>query len=298
MTVNLAQKYAQKVDEKFRQDALSASIINYDYDWQGVDTIKVYSIETVNLTNYTKSGAQRYGEPSELSDSLQTMTLTQDKAFTFTIDKAYELSQEGNKSAGAALRRQLDEVVIPEIDIYRITTLIQNAQTMATGNTTKSNAYEQFLTGMETLSDYKVPLNGRIVLVTPAFYKFLKLDDTFIKNSDLGQEITINGQIGKIDGVPVVVVPSSYFSGNVNFVITHPSALVAPIKLSEYKVHQNPPGISGSLIEGRIIHDAFVLNNKKCAIYAHRTSAPIEANDNENNNESNNETNNENENNI
>lgn len=275
MTVNLAQKYATKVDERFKQGALTDSIINNDYDWQGVDTIKIYSIETVNLSNYSKSGTQRYGVPAELSDSLQTLTLSQDKAFTFTIDKAYELSQEGNKSAGAALRRELDEIVIPEIDIYRISKLIAGVDTIATGATTKSNAYEQFLTGMENLSDAKVPLNGRIVLVTPSFYKFLKLDDTFIKNSDLGQEITINGQIGKVDGVPVVVVPSSYFTGNVNFILTHPSALVAPVKLSEYKVHQNPPGVSGSLVEGRIIHDAFVLNNKKSAIYVHRTQAPV-----------------------
>jgi len=276
MTINLAQKYAPKVDEKFKQDSLTESIINNDFDWQGVDTVKVYSIETVDLTNYTRSGAQRYGTPAELSDSLQTLTLTQDKAFTFTIDKIYELSQAENKSAGTALRRQLDEKVIPEIDIYRISKLIAGANTMATGATTKTNAYEQFLTGMETLSDAKVPITGRVALVTPSFYKFLKLDDTFIKNSDLGQEITINGQIGKIDGVPVVVVPSSYFTGNVNFILTHPSALVAPKKLTEYKIHQNPPGISGSLIEGRIVHDAFVLNNKKDAVYAHRTAAPEE----------------------
>lgn len=276
MTINLAQKYAPKVDEKFKQDSLTESVINKDFDWQGVDTVKVYSIETVDLTNYTRSGSQRYGTPAELSDSLQTLTLTQDKAFTFTIDKMYELSQAGNKSAGTALRRQLDEKVIPEIDMYRISKLIAGANTTATGATTKTNAYEQFLTGMETLSDAKVPITGRVALVTPSFYKFLKLDDTFIKNSDLGQEITINGQIGKIDGVPVVVVPSSYFTDDVNFILTHPSALVAPQKLTEYKVHQNPPGISGSLIEGRIVHDAFVLNNKKSAVYAHRTSAPSE----------------------
>ena len=117
---------------------------------------------------------------------------TQDKAFTFTIDKAYELGQEGVKSAGAALRRQLDEVVIPEIDIYRISKLIEGAKTTTTAATTKSNAYEQFLSAMETLSDNKVPIVGRIALVTPSFYKFLKLDETFIKNSDLGQQIVLN----------------------------------------------------------------------------------------------------------
>ncbi len=273
MTQNLALKYSSKVDERFKIGSLTDSIINNDFDWDGVDTVKVYSITTSQLTDYTKTGTQRYGTPDELSDTVQTMTLTQDKSFTFTIDKMYEISQAGSKPSGAALRRELDEVVIPAVDMYRISKLVQGAKTTQVSSTTKTNAYEQFLEAMETISDEKVPLTGRVALVTPSYYKFLKLDDTFIKNSDLGQEIVINGQVGKIDGTPVVVVPSSYFTDYVNFVVTHTSALVAPVKLSEYKVHENPPGISGSLIEGRIIHDAFVLNSKKGAIYVHKTQA-------------------------
>ncbi len=272
MTINLAQKYSPKVDERFKTQSLTDSIINNDYDWTGVDTVKIYSIETVSLSDYTKTGTQRYGDPSELGDSVQSLTLTQDKAFTFTIDKAYELAQEGVKSAGTALRRQLDEVVIPEIDIYRISKLVSEAKNSSVSQTTKTNAFEQFLTAMETLSEEKVPISGRIALVSPSYYKFLKLDDTFIKNSDLGQQTVFNGQVGVIDGVPVIVAPSSYMGENVNFIITHPGALVAPVKLNEYKVHINPPGVSGSLVEGRIIHDAFVLSNKKGAIYVHKTA--------------------------
>ena len=48
--------------------------------------------------------------------------------------------------------------------------------------------------------------------------------------------------------------------------IAHPCATVAPVKLESYKTHQDPPGISGSLVEGRIVYDAFVLDNKKKAI--------------------------------
>ena len=47
----------------------------------------------------------------------------------------------------------------------------------------------------------------------------------------------------------------------------HPSATVAPTKLEDYKVHEDPPGISGALVEGRINYDAFVLDNKAKGIY-------------------------------
>lgn len=58
--------------------------------------------------------------------------------------------------------------------------------------------------------------------------------------------------------------------GDFGFMIAHPVATVAPVKLEDYTIHQNPPGISGSLVEGRVCYDAFVLENKKTAIYYQR----------------------------
>jgi hypothetical protein len=49
--------------------------------------------------------------------------------------------------------------------------------------------------------------------------------------------------------------------------LTHPSATVAADKLEDYKIHDNPPGINGKLVEGRTIFDAFVLTNKNKALY-------------------------------
>ena len=36
-----------------------------------------------------------------------------------------------------------------------------------------------------------------------------------------------------------------------------------------YRIHDDPPGISGWLVEGRTIYDAFVLNEKRYALYYH-----------------------------
>lgn len=55
--------------------------------------------------------------------------------------------------------------------------------------------------------------------------------------------------------------------------IAHPCATVAPAKLEDYKIHEDPPGISGSLVEGRIVYDAFVLENKAKGIYYHTQAA-------------------------
>lgn len=272
MAINYAEKYSAKVDERFTLGSLVNSIINKDYDFTGVKTVKVYSIATAEMNDYARTGSSRYGTPTDLQDTVQELTMTQDRSFTFVIDKGDESEQAGAKNAGAALRRQLDEVVIPEFDKYVIGKVVGGAGKVETGTITNANAYEAFLTGAETLDENKVPTGGRVALVTPAYLKKLKLDDAFVKNADLGQQIVLTGQVGAVDGTPIIKVPASYFPAGVEFLITHPVATTAPVKIQEYKIHQDPVGISGALAEGRFLYDGFVLNNKAAAIYVHKNA--------------------------
>ena len=56
------------------------------------------------------------------------------------------------------------------------------------------------------------------------------------------------------------------------FILTHPIAATGPKQMEEYKIHDNPPGISGWLIEGRFVYDCFVLNEKADAIWYQGTA--------------------------
>lgn len=269
MAVNYAEKYSPNVDERFKLGSLTAGIVNNDYDWIGVSTVKVYSIPTVAMNNYSLTGQSRYGTPTELGNEEQEMTITQDRSFTFTIDRKSYDDTMMTMEAGRALRRQIDEVVIPEVDTYRIGKLVSGADTshvLKTTAVTADNAYEMFLSVQEILDDAKVPQGGRVCLCTPGYYKLLKLDDNFIKKGDMAQEIALTGLVGEVDGVPVVKAPTSYFPENTNFIVTNAIVMPAPVKLTEYKIHTDAPGISGWLVEGRIRYDAFVLDQKKPAI--------------------------------
>lgn len=269
MAVNYATKYSEKVDERFTLGSLTAGIVNDDYDWIGVSTVKVYSIPTVTMNDYTLTGSNRYGSPTELGNEEQEMTIAKDRSFTFTIDRKSYDDTKMTMEAGKALRRQIDEVVIPEVDTYRIGKLVSGADSTHVLKDTAvsaTNAYERFLAVQELLDDDKVPQGGRICLCTPGYYKFLKLDENFIKKGDMAQQIALSGLVGEVDGVPVVKAPTSYFPANTNFVITNPLVMPGPVKLTEYKIHTDAPGISGWLVEGRIRYDAFVLSQKKVAI--------------------------------
>lgn len=267
MAQNYASKYASKVDEAFTLGSLTDAAVNQEFDWEGVSTVVVYGGETAKLNDYNMSGSNRYGTPEELGDTKQEMALTQDKAFTFTIDRKNYDDTMMTKEAGKCLRRQLDQVIIPEVDMYRFKKWSENAAKKDyVSSITKSNAYESFLNLNGALDDAKVPATGRIAFCTPAFYNLLKQDNSFIKYGDLSQDMIIKGQLGDVDGVAIVKAPSSYFSDDAQLILVHPLATTAPKKLLDYKIHDNPPGINGWLVEGRIRHDAFILNKKKGAV--------------------------------
>lgn len=266
MAVNYAAKYAPQVDERFTLGALSTSVVNDEYDFIGVETVNVYSIPVVEMNDYKTSGSNRYGDPSELENEVQEMTLTKDRSFTFTIDKKNRDDTQMTMEAGKALKRQIDEVVIPEIDTYRFGKICAGAAAIVEETVTKSNAYESFLTVQEALDDLKAPQAGRVCVCSSGYYKKIKLDDSFTKKGDMATQIAIKGLVGEIDGVPVVKVPKSYIPTGVEFFITNSIATTAPTKLTDYTIHDNPPGISGWLVEGRVRYDAFVRKSKKNTI--------------------------------
>ena len=272
MAINYAEKYSAKIDERFKIGAVTTPAVNNDYDFIGVKTVKVYSVPTAAMNDYERTGASRYGTPTELENSLQEMTLERDRSFTFTIDRGnYDDTMMAN-SAGQALQRQIDEVIVPEIDIYRLSKMAAGAGKTATADVTKENAYDAFLDAQVELTNQKVSVAGRVAYVTAVYYKLIKLDPAFVKQGDMAQNIALKGVIGQIDGVPLILVPDSYLPENTLFIVTNKIATVAPVKLADYKIHDNPPGINGWLVEGRVYYDAFVLNNKKSAIYVHKKS--------------------------
>jgi hypothetical protein len=268
MAINLTTKYSPKVAERFTKKSLTASAANNDYEFEGIKTLKVYSVDTVPLSNYTRSGISRYGTPAELADTLQEFTMTQDKAFTYTIDKGNEKEQLNIKSANKSLRRQIDERVVPEMDKYRLDVWCKNAgsQKSFANAPTKNTITEYVMDCTELIDEAFAPESGRTMWITNAYYKILKQNPDFIGNDKLGADALVRGQVGEIDGMRVIKVPNSYLPTGVYWLISHQSALLAPAKLQDYKIHKDPPGVNGDLVEGRIMHDAFVIGAKANAV--------------------------------
>ena len=265
--INYADKYSNILDEKFKVESKSDIAVNQDYDFVGAKTVKIQSVNTVELSNYTRSGSNRYGTPNELDNAIQEMTMSQDKSFTFTIDKMNEDETNGALNAGKALNRQIRERVIPAVDAYRFGVMANNAGHKETLTLSASNVYGAIVDATSYLDDREVPMDGRILVVTSATYGLMKKSKDIVMETEVGMDMKIKGVIGSLDGMTIVKVPSNRLPEGFQFLITHKIATTAPVKLAEYKIHTDAPGISGSLVEGRVYYDAFVLDNKKDAIY-------------------------------
>ena len=203
MAINYAAKHAQEIDERFSAAAITEPAVNKDYDFVGVKTVVVHSVPTVAMHDYQRSGLNRYGTPEELSDETQELTMSQDKAFTFTVDKGNE-ADDPALNAGKALNRQIAEVIAPMVDRYRLGVMVSRAGGAAYGATTKSNAYETFLDLNGMLNDANAPVEGRLAYASTSYFKLLKQDSSFIRSGDLPQNMLISGQLGEVDGVRIL----------------------------------------------------------------------------------------------
>lgn len=278
MAINLATTFLPYTDEQFSRESKKSMLTNQDFDWTGAHTVKVYKIGTSEMNDYGRSGPEegnwsRYGAVAGLDATTEEFTLIKDRSFTFAIDKLDADETANQLAAAKALARQNREVVIPEVDSYVYGVMCTGAGTAPTALAlSNTNIYGEILKASQALDDADAPETGRVLLVTPATYTLMKKSSDIVMNTDIGNDLRLKGVIGMIDGTSVVKVPSGRVPEKFGFLMAHPVATVAPTKLEDFKIHQDPPGISGSLVEGRICYGAFVLANKKKAIYYQATT--------------------------
>lgn len=279
MAVELATKFTKYTDEQFSTESKKSLLTNNYFDWNGAHTIKVYKVTTAPMNDYDRAGENvgqwsRYGQVNGLDATTEELQLKRDRSFTYATDTLDENETLMVLNSAETLGRQIREVVIPEVDAYTYGMMCTKAgYKPAAVELTADNIYTEILKGNEALDNAEAPETGRVLVLTPTAYTLLKKCPDVIMETDIGNDMRLRGVIAMLDGCSVIKVPSNRVPVGFGFMIAHPSATVAPTKLESYVVHINPPGISGSLVEGRICYDAFVLDNKAKAIYYQEMAA-------------------------
>ena len=278
MAINLASKYSGKIASMYTIGSLVADKTSKEWDFSGVKTVKIYTPQTVDPVNYTRTGTNRYGTPQEMSDIIQELTLTQDKSFSLVIDKGNNSEQELSKNAGKMLKLQNDEKMVPMVDKYALGVFAQKAGTVeGITKPTKTTIVGLISDAVQELDDACVPQGDRYIYITGEMYSLLRQSTEFLGVDALGEKALAKGVVGEAFGAKIVKVPTGYMPENCYFIVTHKNSVVVPYKIRDAKLHKDPPGISGALLEGRSNYDAFVVGARAKGVYCAVNSSSVVA---------------------
>lgn len=278
MAIALATKFAPYTDDQFKAESKLSLITNKEFDWTGAHTVKVYKISTVSMNDYGRTGPadgnwSRYGSIADLGATTEEFALKKDRSFIFNVDKLDTDETAQQVQAASALARQTREVIIPEIDSYVYGVMAEGAGNKPEAKeVTAATIYGDILDASKALDDAEIPETGRVLVVSPATYQLMKRSEEIVLNTDVGADMRIRGVIGNLDGAAVIKVPANRLPANFGFMLCHPAATVAPVKLEDYNIHEGTIYASGAVVTGRVCYDAFVLDNKKNGIYYQATT--------------------------
>ena len=267
--IHFAEKFKQALLKGFCKASETDALFSHDLDMEfsGVKTVHVTSLKTEKMQDYDRSktvgSGSRYGDTKEVGDEVQTFTMTQDKSLSLSIDKGNNAEQFNVKKAGAVMKAHRDEQIIPEVDKYRLNKWAKDGgiHKELAAAPSKTNIVSQIIELHNEMLDAGVP--DQITLVISRTYlPALKLSTEWTALDSLGGKTLPKGTIGEFDGMPTKPMTSKKMPANVPFMLLFKGSIIAPMKINDFKGHVDPPGLSGDLLEFRMMHDAFVLGKK------------------------------------
>lgn len=274
MAINLHEKYAAKLAEAFTSESLLAGKTNNEWEFVGFKSLKIPSIITQTLNNYNRTATgNRYGTPAELQDQMQEVQCVNDKSFAITIDKGNNNEQQMVKKAGVVMKQQIREQVVPVIDKCAMLQWAKGSGNVisASAAPTKTTIIEMLVKMENAMDDAFVPTTDRYVAMPNATIGLFRQSLT---NCDgVTDKLLLKNIAGQFGTLKILGVPASWMPANCYALAWHKSAVILAQKIRDNKLHMDPPGISGALLEGRYIYDGFVVGARCDAVVALVASA-------------------------
>lgn len=282
MSVNLADKYEKKLDERYSQQSITEVAAGKDFDFEGVNAIKVWTLGKAIINNYTTSpatGVSRFGEIHEVDDEVNVYQLLRKLSFNESFDITNVADQLFVKKANAFLKQVWDEQFVPMIDKDRLDKWARGAGNVTIGTTlTDQTVLKAILDLNAVLNNARVPKQNRFIFVRESTAVNLDLSDHMKYNDSFTSGHIINGQIGRIKGMPVIEAADDLMPDGVEILVKYKRASVDPQKLKLLRVITDSENVAGSLMQGLVRFDSFVLANKAEGIAAYaETSKAVAA---------------------
>ena len=282
------ERWAKLVDAKLRNQLVTRDNLIFNSRYEGDPTsgkVKIPVRDTeVSVKTYNKATGL---DPEAGTTTYLDLNIDQDEAVNELID-GYDAASVPDgivadrlDSAGYSLGLSIDKKSIEALQSADGAT-ISATKTAAT----ETNAYKLALEAKRVLSRKGVPTEGRFLIAAPEYLEVLMLDEHFIKQGDLSQEMVQQGVVGRIAGFNVFESNNMDYENTARvsskkttteFIAGHPNWCH---RVMEWQVPVHLQDLSGSgkyigasAVQGRKVYGLKV--SKPQTLYIKRTEAAV-----------------------
>lgn len=291
MAYNYVTAFETQLQQKYARELTSSALTTDRVRFVGAKEIKIPRLDLGGYKDHNRSGGWNR---QSISNDFETKVLQHDRDVEFFVD-AMDVDETNQIVSAANITNVfVTEQAIPELDCYRYSKLLAEMQnyggTPDTNALDINNVLQVFDELMETMDEASVPESGRVLYVTPTVHKLLKqaedIQRTFYVQSGPGR---VARAVNQLDDVEIVKVPSDRMKSvydftdgfapgvgakQINMILVHPSAVIAPIKHSA--IYLWPPGShtqgDGWLYQNRSYTDLFVIERKVSGVQMNVTA--------------------------
>lgn len=280
------ERWSSLVDAKLRQTLVTRDNYIFNTNYEGnpkSGKVKVPVRDTeVTVKDYNKAT----GVDLETgTTTYMDLNIDQDKAVNELIDGFDAAAVPDNiladrlDSAGYSLALEMDQ---KSINLLETTSGINVCATKTAA--TDQTAYKEVLAAKTYLTRKGVPQAGRWLICSPEFMAVLMLDDHFIRQGDLSQELKNAGAVGSVAGFAVFESGNTMYEDTklvaskkttTEFIAGHPNWCH---RVQEWGVDVHAQDLSGSgkyigasAVQGRKIYGLMI--SKPQTVYVKRTEA-------------------------
>lgn len=185
---------------------------NYEGDVQFAKSVRIVGVGSVTVKDYTQNSDM--ADPDTVLDTSLEMTIDYDKYFNFKVsnkDQAQtriDIMAENNKEAAYAIRDAIDSTIASLYTDASASNLIGTDAAPKTPNLTQgdaSNIYNLIEDCGVALSESKVPLEGRWMIVPPRFAGLIRKDLKLTAAApQIAQPGMLNGSITRLGGFSIM----------------------------------------------------------------------------------------------
>ena len=288
-TITLAEKFLPVVDAIYKSQSITACLdTNSSMDFTGANEVKILKVSTTGLGDYSRTDGYPKGD---ITATWETLKLSQERGKELNIDRMDNEETLG-MVFGTVTGNFLNEQVVPELDAYRFAKYAstEGILTADAGELTSENILAAIDDAVKAMDDAEVPAEGRKLFISSD----LKPALNGALSRQWGSDEVVNNVLSGYNNMPVIYVPKSRFytdvqlndgtsswgfnptedAKNINFMIVYPNAVVQAKKFAMPKIFSPDENQDKDMwkFQFRMYHDAFVMDNKKCGIYLHKSN--------------------------